>query len=339
MEHKSFLTKVKNDAKLVKEIGRIILTIDENGKILEAIKNQDWSLNVIAVLGPATIKNERVAEIILLEIGIGATRPYHASSKRKPFINYRKKVAHLTRNQYLKIKSVIFQLVKQLAYEKISSWEHKTWVVLKKRNLVKLKKGIMYDFDRWFIVPTGVRFSVSKEDFDFLVDIYCAELNSNKAVREKLFKIGRFIDKCLNRGGGKRHGYEKSFYTDDQIRYMIRTSGPISFATEAIQRNKLLPHQLLFIKRNCISIRRTLFEQLVEHVVDFSWGKIDAEEFLRVESLIGDFSEQENGLRIRTIIPNLKKRDFVVFEVCLPELIKDENCGRIRKEDGNSTPF
>lgn len=308
---------VAGDVALVKKRARALVLIKDNGEIV--ISNQDnWKLNIIAVVGPGTINGSEMffQEAVLLEIGIGPTRPYHNSYANRVWLHERKKWFFLSAEQYGRLRPMVFRVIKEIAMARISCWENLTWTMKEKKNHYSRKrKKFFQDRTRWREYPTGTRFSVSKKDDLFLADIYAFDAENNPLVRKQLEGLAKFIDLCLG-------GYCKERYTPRQMNRILSSShGRAAAVATVLEQRRLFSHHYHWILNSGLVRKKELFLQIAEHLGLATEERIHKAGYLMGLPVTGNGGLY--GLQIRTIRPNFKRRDFVVFEVSIPQLIKE----------------
>jgi len=308
---------VKKDVELVKKYARVLVLIKSGGEIFVSNQN-NWKLDVIAVVGPGTINGNGMffQEAVLLEVGIGATRPYHNSCVDKQWLNKRRKWFFVTTEQYQHLHPIIFQIIKKVSTGRVSGWETLTWTIGKtKLYYSRKKKKLLQQGVQWAEYPKGVRFSVSKKDELLLADVYTSEIDNNVLVRRHLDGLSKFLDLCLN-------GYCRNSYTPKQMMGILSgLNGKMTAVAVVLEEKRLLPHHYHWILNSDLLGKKELFLQIIEYL------KLTKEEDIHKAGYLMGLSSvkscQEYGLQLRTISPNLKQRDFLVFEVSIPRLIKE----------------
>ena len=123
---KALKDKYAEDVRLIKQVARFWIFINSNGEIQAFGENKNRKLNVIAVIGIDPI----FGEVLLFELGIGATRPYHNARFKAEWIHQRRKDFFLSRIQYLAIRPFLFNLIRMLAKETISGWKSPVRAIL-----------------------------------------------------------------------------------------------------------------------------------------------------------------------------------------------------------------
>lgn len=312
---------------------RIILIIDENGDLCEKLENDKYLLNIIAVID--------LCGRLLLEVGIGATRPYHSSCLKREqrlWIQNRIKSGVLKSESLVLLPSLIFDIIEGLAALKISNWKNQKWTINKKYNYYSRKQKNFYQkFLPGLECTSGARFSISKSDQWLLQIIYCLELFSNPIIQNKLNGLARFINLCL---GGKCE-YKKRRYTKKEIKNMADSKGGrISAIADSLLKEFLLPHHYWFLISQNVVRKKNLFRQIIESLDFVSSEELEREEIeepVRISNFCKMKTKMEKEMIIRTQLKtNLNTRnDFVVFEVAIPELIN-----KLREEkENNEEPF
>jgi len=198
---------VNNDVELVMENARIVLVIDRDNHSVEIRENKDFCMNIIAVIGPSFGLDRDWERVLLLEIGISYTRPYHRMKgvNREPgqlCIPHRRKWFYLTPEQYQLVAPIIFKKMEIMAYQVVSSWKSgcpgnrflipASWRFLYKRSRKTTERDSVVE------VQTGIRFSASAKDELLVRDIYRAELFFNKTVKDLIYGLARVLAIKLN---------------------------------------------------------------------------------------------------------------------------------------------
>lgn len=196
-------------------------------------RNSSGRLPIIAVTGMAvTPSGIVVQDAVKLEIGLGRSYPYQRverqilprnGRKRLEFlIPARTKWASLSSEEYGQVAPILFDRIQSLANIIAESWKEgidgakyffplQTWIPPEKRHW-QTQFG-------W--IPKGVRFKASLKDTLLVSDIFWAELNQNKHLKEylnwRVIKFGRRLIQYKN-------GYRNSFLKlkkVQQVRYLM----------------------------------------------------------------------------------------------------------------------
>lgn len=320
---------IKKDVDLIFLSARVVIVIDEDGNTKMVWHNDRWDLNIIAVIGPGSLMGMNFSEAVLFEIGIGATRPYHdarvhrnsCSGSGKKWLHKRGKWFCLGKDQYVKIRPAILGLIKEFAEKTIRSWRNKTFTLKVEKSYISRRYKKIQERSSFIECLTGARFSASYRDDFFVRDIIQLELN-NPVIKEKLEKLARFFNICLSCNPGE---YKQDYYSNRRMeRLILANNTGIAEAYRTLCRSKFQSHQLEFIKQ------RVSRKALLENVIKF-WAKKQGVQIGNgLEVKIKHDNIDAFGMRVRTISENEKKRDHLVFEVAIPELVEKEQV---------STPF
>lgn len=308
------LAKSRRDVENIERNAKVIILVDAYGNILNKKIRPECILDVIAIVGPGNYAgNGIIAEkAVLAEVGIGPTRPYNDARPFGKWIQRRDSDFALRHPLPLSLREEVFSTVKVLAEKKLRRIKNLTWTILKKETHFSKQQRKMID---WGLsireYPKGVRFSIKSSD-QLLPEIFNFELAHNPLISFQLRKMARLIDMCLNK-------YRKTHYSDKEMQNMLRSpTSRIKAVADILENKKLFPHHYSFLL-NCGLVKKPdLLLQIITHLNLCSSQDIENATVAIQTSVMRD----PLGLQIRTIPENHKKRDFVVFEVCLPELIQ-----------------
>lgn len=315
--------KVEGDVKLVSERARVVFYIDEEGSVINLHKNENWSINVIAIIGPGEDNRRNFFEkAILFELGIGPTRPYHDTRISGEWLHKRRKWFFLSERQYLAIRLLILSLMKEISMEKLTKRKNLTWTIKnqtifmsRSRKRSSIRNGKKDSL-------TGVRFSVSKEDDYFLSEIYNLELFHNPVISSKLDGMARFIDLSLQ--GRKNGKYSAWKYSPKEMEKMAKSkSSGVKAVADSIKISNLLAHHYWHIISLNKVKKEELFLRIVGYVLDIGNKELKSKINRAGKTLKLLSTENNFGLMVRTIPERKKKRDVVVFEVAIPELVEE----------------
>jgi len=199
------LKMVDYDVRNVIRFARYVITIlpDEKFRVDE---NPNYKLGIIAVIG----QTEKFEKVVLLEVGIGPSRPYHPSEK---VYSKRRKWFWLTEKQYNLIAPALFELVAVITKEQVAKRKNAFFSFsFTKRKYTYRKKGFTsYEKRKQF--PQGSCFSVNLSDSFVANDICYAELHINKQVHKEIYGLGRLIDKRVNWYSPSRYKGKRTFKT------------------------------------------------------------------------------------------------------------------------------
>jgi len=196
------------DVRVVKKEARIIFRISSDERLIETIENKNPRLDLIAVIGPTWEFNRGWKEVLLAEIGISRTRPYHEArglSRKNEESNVpkRRKWFSFSPHQYQLIAPMIFKKIEGLAYERVSLWKKGPFsgdifkLPVTRYYWMRSEKRL-YVSDYLMPKIAGARFTVSLEDIFFIRDICWAEANLNKHLKKVIKGLVNFIDLRLN---------------------------------------------------------------------------------------------------------------------------------------------
>lgn len=249
---------------------------------------------------------------VLLEVGVGCSRPYHEAIGRnqtRPVssISSRAKWFLLSMEQYKEVAPLVSENMDTYARERVSSWKNgpfsddpfliktsRTWYSRgRKKTLYTplVKKA-------W---PRGIRFSVATRDELLLGDVLRADLSY---MQQSLTGLAKFIDMRLN-------GFRLTRHSDEKLLGLKCVRDVI----EAVERRRLLPHHIRFMA----DLRHSNGQKAIRHhrfrKIAMRWG-IDN----KIEPELLELAQGPclgNQLKITTGLESL--RPYVVFEV-FPDL-------------------
>ena len=199
---------VARDVRIVEKEARLIFEILPDKRTIEIIENPNPRLNVIAVVGPSWGFERGWSKVLLAEIGISRSRPYHEAQglNRTPEqsnIPHRNKWFSLTPQQYQLIAPLIFRRLEGITEKRVALWKtglfsDNKFVIPTTWNYWLRRSKRFIQRDSLIIPPRGTRFTVHLKDELFVRDIYWAELNLNEQLRRYIIGMARLIDLRLS---------------------------------------------------------------------------------------------------------------------------------------------
>ncbi len=303
---RQFREKVLRDVALIKECAHIVVRLDEN-EAVQVWENLNPTIGVIAIIGPGkTPRGYHFSEVILEEIGIGPSRPYHKGKipaflqeAGKPrAITYRYRGFALSEPQYRVAAPIVFGLIQQLADRRIAGWESGTsFCASGEKNYYSRTREKLYNFPGLHLVRRGARFSAARESF-FAQDIFWAAQMLNISVLKLARLINMRLDHRLERWRGRvefnglkrskeiEDFFEKSFFP----RYLWIAA---MFLLPGGEKNRFVP--------------------FLRQMMDFQEATTPEWDFAQ-ESLLGQKSRLKD-MQLRVTTGLNKTRDYIVFEV------------------------
>jgi len=301
------LEKVKKDVEVVMKNATGIIIIRKDNKSFQFIQNSNPRLGVLAIIGPA----DRFEKALLVEVGIGPSRPYHQSSgcRCRKWIAGRKKCFELSRTQYLLVAPFVFDFIKKLARQKVNKWRSGGyfWIKSPKRYWSQRQKKL-FRTEVWRQWPKGTRFSFSKKDYFFLADIFWAEMNLNTQIIYELSNLARFIDKRLSR------------YKNDKYYKGIRPFHRLKGAQDVKECTTRLPSYLKKELLNYLpSGKNNYFYRDLQNFFDLSEDCLPEEILARQAKKLSDPRERLQNIQVKVTsgLNNLNK-DYIVVEIFPP---------------------
>ncbi len=203
------LKLIEADVRRIRDHAAYVFTLNPNGKSFSLASNQGARLNVVAVIGPSIFEGSEIREAVLLEVGIGRTRPYSRSQgknngQKLSEIPRRRKCFSLSPKQYRFIAPALFGLLSKIAADKVAAWEtppffraeiESFWFSTRRKRTLANPRTRAY--------PRGVWFTVLREDAFLASDLLWAE-RQNKILNRILDGLVGFIGKRLSPYLGKR---------------------------------------------------------------------------------------------------------------------------------------
>ena len=319
---KKILELAKNDAERIKSEAKIVVQIDENGKIIDLQENPNGKISVLAVIGTVGVIDERVEKIlwkkgildeflkeqvILLEIGMIRGKPYRTGYDKEKkngtyYIPPRRKWFFLSHTQYLNLSPALFLLLKSEARDRRQKWlKHETSFLLLRKESGFRKERTVADL---LASCAGVRFSVSLKDTFICSDILWAE-KENEVRKRFLNYFCRLSIKLLSSENKKQKN------KDNLKKYLMRPHRRRSFYVieDMIE---LLPMNKKFIAADIANLIGWDFQETKERR-------------LRNAVLPNPLSRVDDiELRIERIDNSHKYLVFEVFSIAI--INKDSDC-------------
>lgn len=319
---------VEKDVQRVLTRAKIVLRI--SGGDVQKIHNPNPILNVIGIIGPSEAFGKKFESALLSEIGLWRTHPF--SSAKIPYdlrrvgesytIPYRRKWFRLTREQYRLVAPKIFSTLQSLVDEGTKKWDRTPqdgWKIETKRfQLIRRKKQVIEktSYKAW---PRGLRFSVLWRDEYIARDIFWAELNLNKELRNFLRKAAQYINLMMK-------DYRKKGYSQRSFDNLKGAINILKLArTATLQRYPYLWAEIFekyITDQANLKGKGSLFLTELSQLV--SWN---GEEFKqrRLASLAGDDPKSRlNDIQLRFVREN-EEYGYCVFEVFPRKMGKEES--------------
>src|SRR3989344_3795696 len=199
----------RKDVALVEREAQVVARIvEEKG---EWSVNTRGKLNIIAVVGPGQLlfSETQFEQVVLCEIGLWRTRPYHATQK----LPKRRQWFKLTAVQYQLVAPTIFALLQLMVDKRVAGWKngpHNPFYIHKPRNYFSFRQKRLFTSSPLRERIAGCRFGFARKDDWFLRDFYWNEFNSPVIIRQ-LRGLARMCDKMLRRYRLLKTGKRKSF--------------------------------------------------------------------------------------------------------------------------------
>lgn len=307
---------VENDVNRVIRHASMIISLTPEGSM--SFINPDPRLNVLAVIGPGigTPLKRFFERALLLEMGLGVSRPYHESKTGKRVkqegpkgIPERRKWFHLTAEQYTQVASIIFSCLQEITNQKVANWkcnhENPFFIPTSHHYFSRHQKTLFTEegYKPW---PRGTRFAVSLEDRFLLSDIYWAEKH-NPDLRRRLKGLAKFIDLRLNFSGTKKTKSRprKEFR---ELKRFVQVAGMLE------KRN--LPARHIVDLLDFLPLKnghsRSLYYYEISNLLGYTGEELREEKF--VHQVLANPRQRLNGIKLR-ITTGLSCRDHIVFEI------------------------
>jgi len=188
---------IERDVEKIMKYATGIIVISPDGT-LKFIENKNSRLGILAVIGPADPSDQKLRpkeisklnfnKALLMEVGLGAGKPYHKAKginkkKHQPFISKRRKWFSLTEKQYKLVMPFIFNFIIEKSLDKIRGWKLKGFsyssvTILKHKNSKIISRKTYKDYLR------GTRFAVSPKDDFFIKDLISIAKNNSQTLKQ-----------------------------------------------------------------------------------------------------------------------------------------------------------
>jgi len=270
----------------------------ENKVVVSKIENRERLGGLLAVIGPANGYHRAV----LLEIGIGPSRPYHDG--RLPsgkWIQRRRKLFSVSTEQYLAVAPYIFAFLRDETLRRIAGWKcglQNPFLIPVKRVWWSHHRKKLFEYTTFEPQPRGARFAVSKKDGVLLSDIFWAE---QQCVQKKLEGLARFIDKRLKR-----------YRLNGGCRNFLKSKG-VGDVKNAMHSGYLSRHLLVSMLDFLPNKRRNIFFAEIAALIGWNGRKTKEQEL--IESILPEPAARVNGLQLRVITGLEEGKDHIVLEV------------------------
>lgn len=347
------LKLIEADVRRIYENAAYVLIMNSE-KSFSLVSNPGARLNVIAVIGPAIFKGREIEKALLLEVGIGKTRPYHRSKgvnngQKLPEIPKRRKLFGLTAKQYRLVAPALLGLFLEIATEKVAAWTTPPFFKAETESVwfsAKRKKTVVSARKRSY--PRGIWFGVLHEDVFLAADLLWAETQQNETIKRVVGGLAGFIGKRLSLYLGKRRrrGIKQKHGGRGKSRTVPNWSGRKSFSKlvgvcecqNAVARAKLPGYlrKMLMVKFDARNPKHPFFPWVVCDIICPPPEKTREEYLLETALLPGPEKRIPKGLQVSTyrrLTPQGNGR--LVFEL-FPFATKEEWQKEKEKKDGNN---
>lgn len=298
----------QRDVELARRISLVIIEINREAEIKVFLREELLNPLIlggrISVIGPSGALDK----VLLMEVGIGPTRPYHAgwmpsaNGHKGLWFRERKKFFEITEEQYRTVAPLIFCFIQFLADKRVSGWKcnhGNLYSVKMTRKWWSHRKKRMYNRETNVNVKPATRFSVSTKDNFIVSDVFSAELDLNETLKFQLKGLANFVDKLLKRYRSNEYKGKKSFNKLKAAQYI----------QDAVDR---LPnyHTIEMLKHLPLGEKNVFYRQLTEL---FKWNGVDKTvERKSADSVLPGSKKRFRTMQLRVVSV---KNDDVVFEV------------------------
>ncbi len=308
--------KIAKDVALVKENALGLITISPDNQSFDFIENKHPRLGVLAIIGPVQFSGQKIKEVLLTEIGIGPSRPYHEARglNRQPSqsnICAREKYFFLNPEQYRLIAPSTYQFLNKLSRITIAKWKSPGFnlVVQTKMSWSHKHKKFMTR-EGYVSVSKGKRFSIDKREPFFLPDIYWAELNLNPVIIHKFNSIAYAIK--------KRADFYRYYqpYKGKKPFSKLKINEDIKICISSNYEGKFYPlywREAIFEKLS--KSRSVMFYHEIKELFNLNSQPSKEQKLARQAPKIGNPKQRLDKIQLRVTSGLEKDNDFIVFEV------------------------
>lgn len=304
------LKKIVNDVGVARSTAIVVVEIDEKNNIAVFENCPDFSSRLggtIAVIGPGTVDDIHFERAILLEIGVGPSRPYKqgwiSDGMDKKWFSERKKCFSISQDQYLACAPIIFKYLQKIADKRVAQWKcnlDNPFYISGTRKHWSHRGRKMYIDDVIRTKVPAVRFSVSTKDSLILSDIFLAEIEINESMKKSLKGLAGFIDKRLKRNRENHYvDFSKLKAAEDIGKSLMRL--PLYLKAEMLER--------FFGKRQD---RNKIYNDLAELI---GWDFEKTRERRSADVALPDINERIGDIQIAITSSFQEGKDYIVFEV------------------------
>jgi len=303
--------RLDGDISLIKSHARFIIYVDDEGFPLRMLEREEgYKLDVLAIIGSAEVEDMYFPEVILLEIGMGKTKPYHDAKVPKnlhkegetTWIHKRQKMASLSQKQLSNLWPYLENILVGKAIKQMSGWKSHTRVL--PNSLVRISHGNrgIHIKDTFREVKSGVRFSVSFADMEMIKVVLSSHLIYMKETMRKLsYSLNRFLQR-----------YKNSSYSSKELNLFTKSEhGGVKAIVQYCDNIPAL-HIAKMFQENMIG-NRSLLEQVFEQ-----FGLCDMEDVFFFMEILEKINPRIIFEEATIWIPTegfKKGRDSLVFQV------------------------
>lgn len=306
--------RIKRDVETVKKQALGVFEMYADGTI-KFESNQEPRLGVLAIIGPALGFEDKYNEVLLAEIGVSQSRPYHAAfglnrKKGQSEIPGRQKCFSLSKDQYQRIAPFVFLKLQELANKRVASWgkgyfSDDPFRVRTPRKYLSRHQKTLFETETYVIIVQGARFSIDVRDSFFISDVFWAELNLGQELKKILKGLAKFISLLLYDKYRNSHWQGESFlklkYVQTIRDILVRKQMPVYLIKEMLDLN---------------IIKDDRFKYILESIgIDLSKISEKTRERKLSDIVLSNPEQRLGKIQLRVTTGFEKKKDFIVFEV------------------------
>jgi hypothetical protein len=228
---------------------KFLITIDSENNVALSI-NSKGPLNVVAVVGPATLSIDRqdkrlgaihfevfLQEAVLLEIGLWRTKPYHRANNSGggiSVISSRPKFATLSKDQSMAVWPTLINVLSDYVFGRVSAWESCQNALIEEK---PLEPFFVRVGGRSIPVERGVFVCIDGRDSEIISEFLWRDIEGGRT--------SKFLRKLRKMWSWRLKGYSFSSYTKEEILRGRRNK--LKEIADYLLEGRLPTHQLSFL--------------------------------------------------------------------------------------------
>lgn len=305
-------TRMIDDAHFAIKNARYVLYIDSRFEPLYMDEQvRGYRLDIFVVIGEVSVKGELISPCILLEIGLGPSRPYLPAKTPKHLnsegvsrsLHKRVHFICLDADEFARVWPYVEYGLRAKAERQISQWEGGTgWTLSMSKRRMNHSTRTFSNSSAYAEVHRGVHISISYTDSEMMRVALCSEVLYYKKTIEKFAK---YILICLRK-------YKQNYYSEARLKaYCRHPNSGLSALVTTFEDQYIGMHRIAYmVQSGLLKSKRELFLQVLD-VFDL----MDTEELLAMNMDCNNSVTFNPDTQVRILRKCRENQDYLVVEL------------------------